>query len=236
VVYDGKSGSGRFLVEEEGAGGSPITPPITATWWSRSTAGLSTWLSSATGTRVLTREDLEPVCSELKGVLVGKNVSEEVAEVITRSVGSQLEGRTLEGGVTLNPTARLQTAVAEALRDAIERILSPTDPVDLLHDVRCHVEVQAGMPVGRRDPYVAVFCGVNGVGKSTTLAKVAFHLRDNGCRVMIAACDSFRAGAVEQLKKHCTNLDVELYAQGYQKDPVEIARAAIRKAREGGQT
>ena len=88
--------------------------------------------------------------------------------------------------------------------------------------------------MGKRDPYVAVFCGVNGVGKSTTLAKVAFHLRDNGCRVMIAACDSFRAGAVEQLKKHCTNLDVELYAQGYQKDPVEIARAAIRKAREGG--
>jgi len=50
---------------------------------------------------------------------------------------------------------------------------------------------------------------------------------------MIAACDSFRAGAVEQLKKHCANLDVELYAQGYQKDPVEIARAAIRKAKEG---
>ena len=65
-----------------------------------------------------------------------------------------------------------------------------------------------------RQPYVAVFCGVNGVGKSTSLAKVAFMLKEGGCRVLIAACDSFRSGAVEQLKKHTAALGVELYEQG----------------------
>lgn len=133
-------------------------------------------------------------------------------------------------------------------------------------------------------PYVIVFVGINGVGKSTSLSKVAFHLRDHGHSVLIAgelpvtdsqmqcarrgcvrlwilraihviepkstflsnvislnlftrypplflaACDSFRAGAVEQLKRHCTALDVPLFQQGYAKDPVTIASAAIKEA------
>jgi len=228
--FDGKSLSGKNLAEDSD---KILIPSAPNSWWGRSTASMSNWLSSATGSHILSKEDLDPVCTELKGVLVGKNVSEEVADKLTAAIGTQLAGKTLSGGLTLSPAARLQAAVGEALRDAIERVLSPTDPVDLLHDVRFLAEVQRGLPSGKKEPYVAVLCGVNGVGKSTTLAKLAFHLKDNGLRVMIAACDSFRAGAVEQLKKHCANLDVELYAQGYQKDPVEIARAAIRKAKEG---
>jgi signal recognition particle receptor subunit alpha len=51
-------------------------------------------------------------------------------------------------------------------------------------------------------PYVIVFCGVNGVGKSTNLAKITFWLNENRHRVLIAAGDTFRAGAVEQLRTH----------------------------------
>ena len=51
-------------------------------------------------------------------------------------------------------------------------------------------------------PYTITFCGVNGVGKSTNLAKIAFWLVENGFKIMIAACDTFRAGAVEQLRTH----------------------------------
>ena len=57
-------------------------------------------------------------------------------------------------------------------------------------------------------PYVVVFVGVNGVGKSTNLAKVAYWLLQNDLTVMIAACDTFRSGAVEQLKTHCARLQV----------------------------
>ena len=83
-------------------------------------------------------------------------------------------------------------------------------------------------------PYVIVVCGVNGVGKSTSLAKLAFHVRDHGHSVLIAACDSFRSGAVEQLRRHCTALSVPLFERGYEKDPVTIARDAVRAAAESG--
>lgn len=55
-------------------------------------------------------------------------------------------------------------------------------------------------------PYVIVFCGVNGVGKSTNLAKIAYWLGSQGLKVQLAACDTFRAGAVEQLKTHAAKL------------------------------
>jgi hypothetical protein len=57
-------------------------------------------------------------------------------------------------------------------------------------------------------PYVVVFCGVNGVGKSTNLAKIAYWLGQHGLKVQLAACDTFRAGAVEQLKTHAMRLGV----------------------------
>jgi signal recognition particle GTPase len=59
-------------------------------------------------------------------------------------------------------------------------------------------------PAGQ--PYVIVFCGVNGVGKSTNLAKIAYWLGSQGLKVQLAACDTFRAGAVEQLKTHAAKL------------------------------
>lgn len=85
------------------------------------------------------------------------------------------------------------------------------------------------------------FVGVNGVGKSTNLSKVCFWLLQNGYRVLIAACDTFRSGAVEQLRVHVRNLGalaqgegegegrnrVELFERGYGKDAAGIAKDAI---------
>jgi len=81
------------------------------------------------------------------------------------------------------------------------------------------------------------FVGVNGVGKSTNLSKVCFWLLQNGYRVLIAACDTFRSGPVEQLRVHVRNLGalaqgeggnrVELFERGYGKDAAGIAKDAI---------
>jgi signal recognition particle receptor subunit alpha len=211
------------------AAASPPTP----SWWARAT----TWLSATTGASlVLTEAHLEPICQQLKATLVERNVSEAVAQQVTASVQARLQGRTLDssssssGGGGGSLSSRLQACVTDALRDSLERILCPTQPVDLLRDAVACKEANAGLAPSARQPYVAVFCGVNGVGKSTSLAKVAFMLKEGGCRVLIAACDSFRSGAVEQLKKHTAALGVELYEQGYQKDPAEIARAGIKRA------
>ncbi len=78
-------------------------------------------------------------------------------------------------------------------------------------------------------PYVLVFIGVNGVGKSTNLAKVAYLLKSQGFSIMLAACDNFRSGAVEQLKTHGRCLEVPVYDKGYKDDPANIAREAIEE-------
>lgn len=74
-----------------------------------------------------------------------------------------------------------------------------------------------------------VFIGVNGVGKSTNLAKVAYLFKSQGFTVMIAACDNFRAGAVEQVKQHGTCLGIPVFDKGYKDDPPDIAYQAIRE-------
>ena len=73
------------------------------------------------------------------------------------------------------------------------------------------------------------FIGVNGVGKSTNLAKVAFMLKNAGFSVMLAACDVFRAGAVEQLKVHGANIDISVFNRGYKEEPPEVAYQAIKE-------
>ena len=199
-----------------------------SSWFARSALG--SWVSSLTGNKVLGRADLEPVAESLRTHLMGKNVAKEVADDLCDSLVGQLSGTRLESGLAaLTVQSKVSAAVRAALRESIERILTPRRAVDLLREVRAKRAAGAGA-----GPYVVVFCGVNGVGKSTSLAKTTFHLKDHGHSVLIAACDSFRSGAVEQLKRHCAALDVPLYQQGYSKDPVQIAADAIRRARDEG--
>ena len=214
-----QGGSAAAAVAAEAAAGPRSVAASLASWVGRSQVG--TFLASLTGNKVLDREDLAPAMEQLQTLLVSKNVAREPAEQLCASVLTSLEGRKLEAA------GSVATVVAGALRDAIERILTPRRPVDLLAEVRAKRAAGGG-------PYVIAFVGVNGVGKSTSLSKVAYHLKDNRHSVLIAACDSFRAGAVEQLKRHCDALDIPLYSQGYSKDPVHIAAAAVRAAAESG--
>ena len=72
------------------------------------------------------------------------------------------------------------------------------------------------------------------MGKSTSLAKIAYYLQSNQCTPLLAACDTFRSGAVEQLSVHASCLSIPLYHQGYAKDPSAVAKASISKATDDG--
>ena len=113
-----------------------------------------------------------------------------------------------------------------ALESAIERVLTPSVRIDVLRDVIAKREGRSGRP------YTMVMVGINGVGKSTSLAKVAYYLKSHGCRPLIAACDTFRSGAVEQLAVHAECLGVPLFQKGYAKDPASVAKEAVKKATE----
>ncbi|CAE6429203.1 unnamed protein product [Rhizoctonia solani] len=190
------------------------------------------WLSRLTGGgKVLTSEDLAPVLNGMREHLMKKNVAKEIADKICESVGEGLVGKRVSGFASIKSETRA------ALSSAITRILTPKTSTDLLLSIRSQKSTQP-----TPQPYVITFVGVNGVGKSTSLGKVAFWLLQNNLRVLVAACDTFRSGAVEQLRVHVRNLGmlndggekIELYEKGYGKDAAGIAKEAIAYAGQKG--
>jgi len=193
-------------------------------------SGIWSTLSSLVGSKQLTDADVQPVINKMRDHLIGKNVASEVADNLCQSVASKLEGKVLGSFSTVHRT------VKDTLTESLVQLLTPKRRLDILRDV---LEAKSN-----KRPYVITFCGVNGVGKSTNLAKICFWLAENKCSVLIAACDTFRAGAVEQLRTHVKRLNsmyptknpnekdnVELYEKGYGKDAAGIAMEAINHAR-----
>lgn len=192
-------------------------------------SGMFSLFKNLVGAKNLTREAMQPALDKLKDHLIEKNVATDIAHKLCESVAAKLEGRVLGTFDTI------ATTVKQTLNDALVQILSPKRRVDILRDC---LEAKRN-----NRPYVMSFCGVNGVGKSTNLAKICFWLIENDLNVLIAACDTFRAGAVEQLRTHMRHLNalhpperhngrnmVQLYEKGYGKDAAGIAMEAIRHA------
>ncbi|VAI43268.1 unnamed protein product [Triticum turgidum subsp. durum] len=164
----------------------------------------------------LKESDLQPALKSLKDRLMTKNVAEEIAEKLCESVAASLLGKKL-GSFT-----RISSSVQAAMEEALVRILTPRRSIDVLRDVHAAKD--------RGTPYVIVFVGVNGVGKSTNLAKVAYWLLQHDLSVTLAACDTFRSGAVEQLRTHARRLQIPIFEKGYERDPAVVAKGAIQEA------
>ncbi|KPI90932.1 Signal recognition particle receptor subunit alpha [Papilio xuthus] len=194
----------------------------------KKSGGMFSLFKGLVGSKALSEETMRPVLDKLRDHLIGKNVAADIANKLCDSVATKLEGKVLGTFETVAKTVRA------TLTESLVQILSPKRRVDILRD--CMHAKQEGRP------YVMTFCGVNGVGKSTNLAKICFWLLENDLSVLIAACDTFRAGAVEQLRTHVRRLDalhpmqahgrrmVHLYEKGYGKDAAGIAMEAIRYA------
>jgi len=174
------------------------------------------------GSKELTREDIQPVVLKFKKHLEQKNVALEIAEKLCESVTEGLVGK------TIGTFQGVSSAVRNSLMDSMTRILTPSRSIDLIRDVAAHRKAHPDIP------FSLVFMGCNGVGKSTNLAKIGSYLRKSGFSVMFAACDTFRSGAVEQLKVHSRRLDIELYEEGYGRDDTGIAQDALAAAAKKG--
>ena len=85
------------------------------------------------------------------------------------------------------------------------------------------------------NPGIVLVAGLNGSGKTTFCGKLALNLKSKrGMKVLVAACDTFRPAAIEQLKTLCGQIQVECYSEDGVKDPIQIAQNAIRKAKAEG--
>lgn len=110
-----------------------------------------------------------------------------------------------------------QEVYSDALKESIEEVLSPYDShVDLL--------------TVKKKPYVILFLGVNGGGKTTTIAKLASYLKSQGKRSIISASDTFRAGAIEQIQTLGESIGIEVMKQPQGADPAAVAFDAVNRA------
>jgi signal recognition particle receptor subunit alpha len=196
----------------------------------------SNMLRMVSTSHTMTEKDLLPVLQKMENHLVSKNVAAEVARGLMSVVGSSLSGKKV-GWATMYQHIRRELILQ------LERILLPSSGVDLLRDIQ--QSKKQGNKFGAR-PFVITFCGVNGVGKSTNLAKISYWLLRNNLSVLIAACDTFRSGAVEQLRMHVRNLTavirehgnidatIQVFERGYGKDASTIAKDAISFAQKEG--
>ncbi len=162
---------------------------------------------------VLDEKDLADPLWELEMALLESDVALPVAETIVASVKDELVGR--------KKKIRTDTGeiVEEALRSALYKVLSEN-----YFDVDEFI-AKADKPVK------IVFVGVNGTGKTTSIAKVAKYLKDRGYSIVLAAGDTFRAGAVEQIEVHAGNLEVKLVKHKDGKDPAAVIFDAVEYAK-----
>jgi len=151
---------------------------------------------------------------------------------------TRLDSATLDELETLLLRSDVGVAAATRLVDSVRKIPSGTTPAAAIERemlaILAPCERALALPPPGQGLFVLLVVGVNGVGKTTTIAKIARRLKEDGYKVMLAAGDTFRAAAVEQLKTWGERLDVPVVAQAAGADPAAVIFDACQAARGRG--
>ncbi len=126
-------------------------------------------------------------------------------------------------GVEMKRLSDRKEVAKESLREVMLKVLNSGKKIDLLKMVE---EKRRN-----REPLVVVFVGINGTGKTTTIAKIASFLMENGYTIVLACSDTYRAGSIEQLEEHAKRLKVRIIKHSYGADAAAVAFDAIKHAR-----
>ena len=169
--------------------------------------------------KTIKEEDIEEILEELEFSLIEGDVAFDVAERIVESVKEDLVGRKIKrrGDMELFTTNALKKAITEIIDNGY---------YDLLGDIEASKQ--------KGEPYKIMFVGINGTGKTTTIAKMATYLEKHGYSSVFGASDTFRAGAIEQLEHHAKNLNLKIIKHERNSDPAAVAYDAVEHARATG--
>jgi len=168
--------------------------------------------SMARGRVVIDEEDLEEPLRDLEFALLESDVEMTVAEEILDQIRSELVGEERKF------TESTGALVEDALRDALLSVID-VGQFDFLDEV-----------AAREKPVTVVFTGVNGVGKTTSIAKVAQYLEDRGFSTVLANGDTYRAGANQQIQEHADNLGLKCISHEQGGDPTAVVYDAVEYA------
>ena len=164
-----------------------------------------------------TEKDLEPLLWDLQIQLIGNDVSVEIAEQVCLELKERLIG---------SEAPRFgdkSNVVRTALQESLEAVMNGDNSIDLLKLVSESKK--------KGEPFSVMFVGINGTGKTTTIAKVTHLLKKNGYSVVLASGDTYRAGAIEQLEEHGRRLGVRVIRHKYGSDAAAVGYDAIEHAR-----
>ena len=166
----------------------------------------------------LTEKDINNIFFDLELDLLQSDIAQEVIDHLFVKLKSELVGMKLE------KEQNAEDIISTNFRNAIVELFLTAGEIDLLQKIKEKKERKTG-------PFVIAFLGINGTGKTTTVAKVAHLLRKNNVSVVLAAGDTHRAGAIEQLSRHADRLSLKVVAQRYGADPSAVGRDAIDYAK-----
>ena len=173
-------------------------------------------VAQSLGEKELNEKDIEDILFELEISLLESDVAGEVID----SIKSDLKEKLIGSKVDKN---EIEKFVKDNLISSISSLFDNVGDIDIFEKIDEKKK--------KNQPFLIVFVGINGTGKTTSLAKFASLLQEKKYSVVIAAADTFRAGAIEQLREHTNRLNLKLVAQNYESDPAAVARDAVLYAK-----
>jgi fused signal recognition particle receptor len=182
-------------------------------------SGLKGLVNKVTTTE-LKPENFRPILSEFKISLVENDVAFPVAEKICDEMEKLLNG------VQVKRLEDRRKIIEEKLKEVLLEVMRSNNKIDLLNAVEAKRR--------KGEPFVIVFVGINGTGKTTTIAKVARFFNKKGYSVVLACSDTYRAGSIEQLEEHAKRLGIRIIKHKYGADPTAVAYDTINHARTHG--
>ncbi len=164
-------------------------------------------------TKRINSTQFEDLFWDLELALLENNVAVEVIEKIKDDLKEEIVDKPIK-------KSELQDKIIETLRKSIESLFEQSSQFDLIEEIK-----------KSEKPYVIIFVGVNGSGKTTTIAKITQMMLDRGLKPILAASDTFRAAAIHQLEEHGNKLGVKVIKHDYGADPSAVAFDAIKAAK-----
>lgn len=160
----------------------------------------------------ISEDKFEELFFSMEVALLENNVAVEVINKIKADLKTELVEKPL-------PRSRVSEVIESRLKKSIEDLFS-VESFDVIKKIG-----------GKNEkPFVILFVGINGSGKTTTIAKLASLLKEKKMSCVIAAADTFRAAAIQQLEKHADKLNIRLIKHAYGSDPAAVAFDAISHA------
>lgn len=181
--------------------------------------GLSNAVSKIVVTE-LKAEKLRPILDDFRFSLIENDVAVSVAYYITDELERRLDG------VQVKRISDRKDLVKDTLHQVLIEILTTKETINLIQLIEEKRKL--------KEPFTILFVGINGTGKTTSIAKVAKFLMKKGYSVVLAGSDTYRPGSIEQLEQHSKKLGVRMIKHDYGADPAAVAYDTISHAQSRG--